>query len=54
MPKERLNGRIVDVVHETREGWHWGTVQISSNAGIEPEFRIDIQNEYLGADQKFF
>jgi len=47
--RELFNGRIVDVVHETREGWHWGTVQISSNAGIEPEFRIDIQNEYLVA-----
>ena len=47
--RELFNGRIVDVVHETRDGWHWGSVQISSNAGLEPEFRVDIQNEYLVA-----
>jgi len=47
--RELFNGRIVDVLHETREGWHWGNVQICSNAGQEPEFRVDIQNEYLVA-----
>ena len=38
-----------DVLHETRDGWHWGRVLISSGAGREPEFRIEIQNEYLVA-----
>jgi len=47
--RELFNGRIVDVVHETRAGWHWGCVLISSGAGREPEFRIEIQNEYLVA-----
>jgi uncharacterized protein len=37
------------VLHETRDGWHWGRVLISSGAGREPEFRIEIQNEYLVA-----
>jgi len=45
--RELFNGRIVDVVHETREGWHWGSALISSTRGAEPEFRVDIQNEYL-------
>ena len=47
--RELFNGRIVDVLHETRDGWHWGRVLISSGAGEEPEFRIEIQNEYLVA-----
>jgi DUF917 family protein len=50
--RELFNGRIVDVVHETRDGWHWGYVLISSGAGREPEFRIEIQNEYLVARHK--
>jgi DUF917 family protein len=47
--RELFNGRIVDVMHETRDGWHWGSVQICSNTKQEPEFRIEIQNEYLVA-----
>lgn len=44
-----FNGRIVDVRHETREGWHWGEALINSGRGEEPEFSIEIQNEYLVA-----
>ncbi len=47
--RELFNGRITDVLHETRDGWHWGRVLISSGAGVEPEFRVEIQNEYLVA-----
>jgi len=47
--RELFNGRIVDVRHETRGGWHWGHVRINSGKGDEPEFSIDIQNEYLVA-----
>lgn len=47
--RELFNGRIVDVVHETRDGWHWGHALISSTTGAEPEFRVEIQNEYLVA-----
>jgi uncharacterized protein len=46
---ELFNGRIVDVVHETRDGWHWGHALISSLTRAEPEFRVEIQNEYLVA-----
>lgn len=42
-----FNGRIVDVRHETRDGWHCGQVLINSGRGDEPEFSIEIQNEYL-------
>ena len=47
--RELFNGRIVDVRHETRDGWHWGQALISSGRGDEPEFSIEIQNEYLVA-----
>jgi uncharacterized protein len=47
--RELFNGRIVDVLHETRDGWHWGRVLISSGAQEEPEFCVEIQNEYLVA-----
>ena len=47
--RELFNGRIVDVLHETRDGWHWGRVLISSGAREEPELSIEIQNEYLVA-----
>ena len=30
--RELFNGRIVDVLHETRDGWHWGRVLIGSGA----------------------
>jgi uncharacterized protein len=45
--RELFNGRIVDVRHETRDGWHWGEALINSGRGDEPEFSIEIQNEYL-------
>jgi uncharacterized protein len=47
--RELFNGRIVDVSHETRDGWHWGRALIGSGKGEEPEFSIEIQNEYLVA-----
>ncbi len=34
--RELFNGRITDVLHETRDGWHWGRgTPISSGAGRE-------------------
>ncbi len=47
--REIFNGRIVDVTHETRDGWHWGRALINSGKGGDPEFSIEIQNEYLVA-----
>jgi hypothetical protein len=31
--RQLCNGRIVDVRHETRDGWHWGQALISSGRG---------------------
>lgn len=45
--RELFSGRIVDVRHETRDGWHWGEALINSGRGTEAEFSIEIQNEYL-------
>jgi uncharacterized protein len=47
--RELFSGRIVDVRHETRDGWHWGEALINSGRGDTPEFSIEIQNEYLVA-----
>jgi DUF917 family protein len=47
--RQLFMGRIVDVRHETRDGWHWGEVLINSGRGDEPEFSVEIQNEYLVA-----
>lgn len=47
--REIFSGRLVDVLHETRDGWHWGRVLINSGKGDEPEFSMEIQNEYLVA-----
>jgi uncharacterized protein len=47
--RELFAGRIVDVRHETRDGWHWGQALVSSGTADAPEFCIDIQNEYLVA-----
>jgi DUF917 family protein len=50
--RELYSGRIVDVRHETRDGWHWGRVLINSGRGDEAEFVIEIQNEYLVARER--
>lgn len=50
--RELFSGRIVDVRHETRDGWHWGEALISSGRGSDPELSIEIQNEYLVARHK--
>lgn len=49
--REIFSGRIVDIHHETRDGWHWGRALINSGRSEESEFSIEIQNEYLIARQ---
>ena len=44
-----FDGKIVDVRHETRDGWHWGEVHIVDMNDSSDELVIDIQNEYLSA-----
>jgi uncharacterized protein len=44
-----FDGKITDVTHETRDGWHWGHVTLNGGPGGRDTFTIDIQNEYLVA-----
>lgn len=44
-----FDGKITDVRHETRDGWHWGEARIVDLTDPSDELVIDIQNEYLSA-----
>jgi DUF917 family protein len=44
-----FDGKIVDVTHETRNGWHWGRVTIGSLNDSADVFTVDIQNEFTVA-----
>ncbi len=44
-----FEGKIQDVSHETREGWHWGRVRIADPTRPAGEFIVEIQNEFLVA-----
>ncbi|MDF3934538.1 DUF917 domain-containing protein [Pseudomonas citronellolis] len=49
--RELFDGKIVDVRHETRDGFHWGQVLIEDRAGVAETVQVDIQNEFLRARQ---
>jgi DUF917 family protein len=42
-----FDGKIADVTHDTRDGWHWGQAAIYAADGSE--MTVDIQNEYIVA-----
>ena len=44
-----FDGKIADVRHETRDGWHWGEVQLVGLDDLSSRFSIEVQNEYLVA-----
>ncbi len=44
-----FDGKIVDVTHETRDGWHWGSAVLKPIDNSSDELIIDIQNEYIVA-----
>ena len=44
-----FDGKITDVTHEIKDGWHFGTVKLASHHGSDDVMVIDIQNEYLAA-----
>lgn len=46
-----FDGKITDVTHEIRDGWHFGKVKLESHGDASDEMIIDIQNEYLVARQ---
>lgn len=44
-----FDGKIVDVTHETRDGWHWGRATLHGLNDSPDEFTVDIQNEFTVA-----
>lgn len=44
-----FDGRITDVLHETRDGWHRGRATLRGIANPAEQFTIDIQNEFIVA-----
>ena len=44
-----FDGKIVDINRETRDGWHFATVEMRGLDDPEDEFQIGVQNEYLTA-----
>lgn len=47
-----FEGKITDIVHETREGWHWGKATLAAFDDPNDILEIEIQNEYLIARNK--
>ena len=47
--KVLFDGKISDVVHETRDSWHWGLATIQALAHSADECTIQIRNEYTAA-----
>lgn len=44
-----FDGKISDVVHETRDSWHWGLATIQSLKEPTLECKVQIRNEYIVA-----
>lgn len=41
-----FDGKIIDVTHETRDGWHWGRCTMKPLSGGDDVCTVDIQNEF--------
>ncbi len=44
-----FDGKIVDINRETRDGWHFATVEMRGLENPDDQFQIEVQNEYLVA-----
>lgn len=44
-----FDGKIIDVTHEIRDGWHWGRATIRGLANPDDVLTVDLQNEYTVA-----
>ena len=44
-----FSGKVVDVVQETRDGFHWGLVIIEAIGNRDDRMTVEIQNEFLVA-----
>lgn len=42
-----FDGKVTDVVHETRDGWHWGLVTLQNLRDDGDLFTIEIRNEFI-------
>ena len=46
---ELFDGKIIDVAHETRGGWHWGVVTMQSPHSPDDIFTVQFRNEFIAA-----
>jgi len=44
-----FDGKIIDVRHETRDGWHWGEARLAALDDPDDQCTIEIRNEFLVA-----
>lgn len=44
-----FDGKIIDVRHETRDGWHWGEARIAALDDPDDQCTVEIRNEFLVA-----
>ncbi|MFL9886709.1 DUF917 domain-containing protein [Paraburkholderia agricolaris] len=44
-----FQGKVIDVTHETRDGFHWGQVTVESLGGSRDTLTIQVQNEFIAA-----
>ncbi|MCJ2180948.1 DUF917 domain-containing protein [Novosphingobium album (ex Hu et al. 2023)] len=42
-----FDGKVSDVLHETRDGWHWGLVTLQNLRDDGDQFTIEIRNEFI-------
>ncbi|MES2495227.1 MAG: DUF917 domain-containing protein [Pseudomonadota bacterium] len=47
MAKILFDGKIIDVSHETRDGWHWGEARIAALDNPDDQCTVEIRNEFL-------
>lgn len=44
-----FDGKIVDLVHEIKDAWHFGTITMEANGDSSDRLVVEMQNEYLAA-----
>jgi DUF917 family protein len=44
-----FDGKIVDLVHEIKDAWHFGTITMEANGDSKDLMVVEMQNEYLAA-----
>ncbi len=42
-----FDGKVSDVAHETRDGWHWGLATLQNLRDEQDQFTIEIRNEFI-------